>query len=169
MQSKLSPGLREQPWGKEAHIRSDWANRFSEPKWSPISKVGQTLRTSEQTLIRLRPGHPPFIDRNWLGPKNSEIISFHDQLIKGLIRMQPCVVKRILRKTPVSRRGLLKHAAKAGARRAKIQYVNTHQPCVYLHDIRAHRCRKAQGEFSQGPLKQRWNDVWSEMPVNYEA
>lgn len=60
MQSKLSPGLREQPWGNEAHIRNDWANRFSEPKWSPISKVGQTLRTSEQTRIRLRPGHPPF-------------------------------------------------------------------------------------------------------------
>lgn len=78
-----------------------------------------------------------------------------DQLIKGLIRMQPCVVKRITRKTPVPRRGLLKHAAKAGARRAKIQYVNTHQPRVYLHDIRAHRCRKAQGEFSRGPLKQR--------------
>lgn len=91
-----------------------------------------------------------------------------NKLIKGLIRMQPCVVKRILRKTPVSRRGLLEHAAKAGARRAKIQYVNTHQPRVYLHDIRAHWCRKAQGEFSQGPLKQRWNDVWSKMPVNYE-
>lgn len=78
-----------------------------------------------------------------------------DQLIKGLIRMQPCVVKRVTRKTPVSRRGLLKHADKAGARRAKIQYVNTHQPRVYLHDIRVHQCRKAQGEFSRGPLKQR--------------
>lgn len=78
-----------------------------------------------------------------------------DQLIKGLIRTQPCVVKRILRKTPVSRRGLLKHAARAGVRRAKIQYVNTHQTRVHLHDIRAHRCRKAQADFSRGPLKLR--------------
>lgn len=56
-----------------------------------------------------------------------------DQLIKGLIIMQPCVVKRITRKTPVSRRGLLKHAAKAGARRAKIQHVTSQRTDVEKH------------------------------------
>lgn len=69
--------------------------------------------------------------------------------------MQPCSVEHIARKTPIPHYGLLKHAAVARPRHTHhaeihIQYKNTHEPHIYLHDIRAHKSKTHRGSFASG-------------------
>lgn len=61
MQSKLSPGPREQPQELKRTLGMTEQITFEAKMVSNI-QVGQTLRTGVQTPIRLRPGRTPFFN-----------------------------------------------------------------------------------------------------------
>lgn len=119
MQSKLTPGLREQPQELKRPLGMTEQIAFRAKMESNI-QVGQTPRTGLQTQIRLRPGQTHFLKMEF---ETRKISQFRNNRIyvyqTGLhaVHFNACLLRHIARKAPIPCFGLLKHAAETNTQK----------------------------------------------------